>query len=351
MRTKENGTSQVDSPVKTYHKPVKDKVSTTKMEQPRGQVFGLKCGRQLGYYDQNTLSLKTLVQSLFENSPSSLLRLPKSGMMRNGKIYAQATWAVAIGARGFGLSATLRTPDEETNATDTNSLGYIHGGAYEHSTEGRLDALGNAAASVEQATANADSAKQQGGTERPEQIESWGRGERIFTSKDNWMEVAAAFCRVDDAVPVELYIINRFDNLLTKEINGKKINTTEEDAKVGFLTWEAMRKMWEHREIAKASHGLYLDKLRDIMPELPCESGSVSWFSEGQGGEELYRMWEEFYSKTYEEAQYLQCKLLEYYTQKERIRNVEKKERVNRLKGLGNAIVPQIAQMILGLID
>ena len=81
------GSSLEVSPAKTSPLLVRERESGEV-----GQVFGLRCGELLGTYDPDTSLLKTLEQSLFEGLTLFLVRLPKSGMMRNGKIYEQAMW-------------------------------------------------------------------------------------------------------------------------------------------------------------------------------------------------------------------------------------------------------------------
>ena len=72
----------------------------------RGLVFGLKCGALLGICDPNGSLPRTLAQSLFEDYPPLLTRLPKSGMTVNGKIYEQATWVHRTKEKGSGLLPT-----------------------------------------------------------------------------------------------------------------------------------------------------------------------------------------------------------------------------------------------------
>lgn len=70
----------------------------------KGLVFGLSIGDLLGIYDQDMQSWKTSVRSLFADSTEFLVRLPKSGIMRNGRIYEQATWVRRTGENEYGLS-------------------------------------------------------------------------------------------------------------------------------------------------------------------------------------------------------------------------------------------------------
>ena len=102
------GSSLVDSPARTFHAPARVRDSMA-----RGRVFGLRCGELLGTCTPDGLLPKTLEQSLFEGSPLSLTRLPKSGMTQNGKIYAQATWARRTGGRGSGLWPTPTTDERD----------------------------------------------------------------------------------------------------------------------------------------------------------------------------------------------------------------------------------------------
>jgi len=102
----ENGLLQEDSLVKTY--PVQEKKPDL-ME--KGLVFGLKCGDLLGIYDQNFCLVKTLEPCLFEDSIEYLDRLPKSGMMRNGKIYELQTWVHRTEENEYGLLPTPRASD------------------------------------------------------------------------------------------------------------------------------------------------------------------------------------------------------------------------------------------------
>lgn len=132
MSSKENtqasGSSPAVSRAKTSRSQGKGKASTTKTAIPRGVVFGLPCKRQLGYYDPSSSSLKTLVLSLFADSTPSLHRLPRSGMMLSGRIYAQATWVRRTKEKGYGL---LRTPDanmERGDRTKENLQGRLDRG-------------------------------------------------------------------------------------------------------------------------------------------------------------------------------------------------------------------------------
>ena len=84
---KMRGSSPEDSHVKTSPLRVRERESGAS-----GPVFGLRCIELLAKYDPALQLWRTLERSLFEDLPMFVDRLPRSGMMRNGKIYEQATW-------------------------------------------------------------------------------------------------------------------------------------------------------------------------------------------------------------------------------------------------------------------
>jgi hypothetical protein len=88
----------------------------------------------------------------------------------------------------------------------------------------------------------------------------------------------------------------------------------------------------------------------DSLQGLPRSSGPTFWDKEGANSEELCCLWESFYAEPYEKAQDLQQKLLVGIRKAERHEEVGKKDRTNRLKALGNAIVPHVAAEIMKAI-
>ncbi|KKL07186.1 hypothetical protein LCGC14_2588510, partial [marine sediment metagenome] len=120
------------------------------------------------------------------------------------------------------------------------------------------------------------------------------------------------------------------------------------------LRGRLLRAMWEYREIAKTSPDLYRQRLHDCLPEVPYEDTHGGWYlgawiEKSQG---LRNLWKAFYSKPLEEAQDLQQELLERVRKIERSKEVgPTKNRVDRLKGLGNSIVPQVAEVIFRAIE
>ncbi len=90
----------------------------------------------------------------------------------------------------------------------------------------------------------------------------------------------------------------------------------EKKSERNILVWKLLRAMWEHRELATTSPELYVEQLQRSVPELPLR-----------------------------DTQSLQFKLFEQVRSAKREQTMG--NRVNRLKGLGNAIVPQVAYEIL----
>ena len=75
----------------------------------KGLVFGLNIGDLLEIYDRDSRSWK-MSGCLFTGDYAKCSgALPKSGMMRNGRIYAQATWARRTGGKESGLLPTPNT--------------------------------------------------------------------------------------------------------------------------------------------------------------------------------------------------------------------------------------------------
>ena len=99
----ENGLSAVDFRVKISASQEKEREYMEK-----GLVFGLSIGELLTIYDLDSQSWK-MSECLFTGDLAKYSEaLPKSGMMRNGKIYEQATWARRTEGSESGL---LPTPD------------------------------------------------------------------------------------------------------------------------------------------------------------------------------------------------------------------------------------------------
>jgi len=84
----------------------------------KGPVFGLNIGDLLTIYDRDSRSWK-MSGCLFTGDYARYsAAFPKSGIMRNGRIYEQATWALRTGGKESGL---WPTPDTQ-NHRDGNVI-------------------------------------------------------------------------------------------------------------------------------------------------------------------------------------------------------------------------------------
>lgn len=141
--------------------------------------------------------------------------------------------------------------------------------------------------------------------------------------------------RVVTRVPLELDFIRGLVNA--------ESNDTEAQSERNQSVWQMLRTVWEYRELAKTSPELYIGKLHDSLPEMPHKDPRGRWLlgKRIEKDQELCDLWSSFYSKPFDEAQDLQRELLKRIGQKERPK--EMGSRVDRLRCLGNAVVPQQA--------
>lgn len=176
----------------------------------------------------------------------------------------------------------------------------------------------------------------------------------------NWIEVATELCMLDDGLSAELHFLRklRYNKGYDQERTGKDTKT------IPTLTkpiWNEMRKMWEYRETTQASLRDGCEEIHSTMRAMPCERTQEEWLwdvGKTDKGKELCDMWEKFYSSSFKESQDLFPEMLERIREIERTETVgqdglklsKAQHRVQRLKALGNAIVPQVAIEILSSI-
>lgn len=123
-------------------------------------------------------------------------------------------------------------------------------------------------------------------------------------------------------------------------------NYSEAEPEARKLVWQVLRQMWSDRETAKTSPELYLERLRGSLPGVPYANAHGGWLlgrriEEDEG---LRCLWQDFFSQPFEEAQDLQQRVLEQAREKKRPQ--EMGSRTDRLKALGNAVVPQVVEML-----
>ena len=125
-----------------------------------------------------------------------------------------------------------------------------------------------------------------------------------------------------------------------------KGNYSKAQPKAQRIVWKILRAMWSYRKLATSSPKLYVRRIHDTVPEVPHRAAHGGWLlgRRIEEDEELRSLWQEFYTEPFEEAQNLQQRVLERAWKKKRPQ--EMGLRVDRLKGLGNAVVPQIPEII-----
>jgi len=143
--------------------------------------------------------------------------------------------------------------------------------------------------------------------------------------------------RVVDGCALELDIIRRLGGV------DEKGNLAKANTAAGSSSREVLRVMWKNRNLAKTSPRLYVNRVHDPVPDLPCGHTQKRWLLGERLCEEndLCDLWrraceeesEDLFNELFLKAWGVKCK--------EEVGPM--KNRVDRIRLLGNAVVPQTA--------
>jgi DNA (cytosine-5)-methyltransferase 1 len=168
-------------------------------------------------------------------------------------------------------------------------------------------------------------------------------GDRQNAAMGGWWAVEPDVGRVAHGVPAELDFIRR--------VIGEEGDYSQAEPAARELVWEMLREMWRHRETAKTSPDVYRERLRNLVPGLPQERARQGWLlgRRLEEDQELCGLLEAVSAAPFNEAQDLLPGVLERIGAKKRPQALG--SRVDRLRGLGNAIVPAVAEWIFRQIQ
>ena len=193
-------------------------------------------------------------------------------------------------------------------------------------------------------------------------IRQQGQGQRINSSNKEETREGEASTVINDGIgavwPVEPSVgrvANGIPNSLHRTIRryGYEDGNTEKAITAIDLTRRSiLQKMWcDQNQVEPTSLRIETENYNDSMSEVSCLRAYEEW-KLGQRikeNQDLWCMWKHICSKSFKKTQVVQFKMLV------RIREIECNEKVvsdrtERIKGLGNAIVPQVVMPIMQCI-
>ena len=165
------------------------------------------------------------------------------------------------------------------------------------------------------------------------------QNQREWLGNSSWWDVEPDVGRVANGVPLELDIIRRLKN---------ESDSEETIAAANQSIRQVLFYLWSNIKIAETSPDLYRKGFCDCLPRLSFADTQSGWLlgARIKKDEGLCNLLQTFCSQSFHETQDLQRDLLECLGAFERREKVEAFQRVNRLKSLGNAVVPQIPELI-----
>jgi site-specific DNA-cytosine methylase len=171
-------------------------------------------------------------------------------------------------------------------------------------------------------------------------------------------EPQSSICRVDDGLSDELYGFKIFFNLFFEGEINDKLENFKTKSEIFDIIWETMFLLREQRKLTKTSSKIHEKRYNSIMSKMSHgETYKIrelgAWNKEAS---DLYYMWEKFYTERFSCSQNLFRELLVSIGKNKRKQKMAFRyegrlankpyDKNNRLRGLGNSIVPQIAEIL-----